>query len=146
MMGNFLCFKSGQTNATGMKSPALTWTGAPAGTMSFAVSLDDKDAAPHWIICNLPPDTTSLAAGYPMTPPAGAQQSNSWYGPGAGDVHRYEYKVWALKVAQLPGGCTNMSSANAKRTLINMTLPANAIASATVTACGSTSAGCSDCR
>lgn len=53
-------------------SPPLAWRDAPAGTRSFALIVDDPDApdpaAPkrvwvHWVLYNLPPDTTSLAEG-----------------------------------------------------------------------------------
>ena len=49
-------------------SPQLTWTGAPAGTRSYAVTVYDPDAPTgsgfwHWAVANLPADTTSLPEG-----------------------------------------------------------------------------------
>jgi phosphatidylethanolamine-binding protein len=49
-------------------SPALSWSGAPAGTKSFAVMMYDPDAPTgsgwwHWVAFNLPPTVTSLARG-----------------------------------------------------------------------------------
>ena len=51
-------------------SPSLSWSGAPAGTKSFALTVYDPDAPTgsgwwHWVVVNLPPTTTSLpkAAG-----------------------------------------------------------------------------------
>src|ERR1700730_2301257 len=46
-------------------SPALSWSGAPAGTKSFAINMLDPDAPTgsgwwHWVVFNIPPDTTSL--------------------------------------------------------------------------------------
>src|SRR5277367_3829230 len=46
-------------------SPALSWSGAPSGTKSFALSIFDPDAPTgsgwwHWVAFNLPPGTTSL--------------------------------------------------------------------------------------
>ena len=46
-------------------SPALAWSHAPAGTKSFAVIMDDPDAASgrggnHWIGYDIPPTVTSL--------------------------------------------------------------------------------------
>ena len=53
------------------KSPPLAWTGAPEGTKSFAIVVDDPDAmtlekgitAPrvHWVIWNIPSEATELA-------------------------------------------------------------------------------------
>jgi Raf kinase inhibitor-like YbhB/YbcL family protein len=47
-------------------SPALAWTLAPAGTKSFAVIMDDPDAASgignnHWIAYDIPGSATTLA-------------------------------------------------------------------------------------
>src|SRR5712672_3436134 len=49
-------------------SPALSWSGAPSGTKSFAITMYDPDAPTgsgwwHWVAFNIPPATTSLAAG-----------------------------------------------------------------------------------
>lgn len=49
-------------------SPQLTWTGAPAGTRSYAVTVYDPDAPTgsgfwHWAVANIPADTTSLPEG-----------------------------------------------------------------------------------
>jgi hypothetical protein len=53
---------------------------------------------------DIPVTETGLAAAIPAgaapgaPAPMGSQQSNTWYGPGAGGApHRYEYQVWALK-------------------------------------------------
>lgn len=49
-------------------SPQLSWSGAPGGTRSFAVTIYDPDAPTgsgfwHWAVANLPAGTTSLAEG-----------------------------------------------------------------------------------
>ncbi len=49
-------------------SPALSWTGAPAGAKSFALTLYDPDAPTgsgwwHWVVVNLPPATSGPAKG-----------------------------------------------------------------------------------
>src|ERR1700684_2293820 len=46
-------------------SPALSWSGAPQGTKSFALSVYDPDAPTgsgfwHWVVFHIPPDVTSL--------------------------------------------------------------------------------------
>lgn len=91
-------------------SPDLSWTGAPAGTKSFAVTCYDPDAPTdigfvHWVIFDLPGSTTSLPAGAGGSPPAGAIEGytdwgKSGYGgmaPPPGDApHRYHFTVYAL--------------------------------------------------
>lgn len=49
-------------------SPQLAWSGAPAGTKSYAVTVYDPDAPTgsgfwHWAVANVPADTTSLPEG-----------------------------------------------------------------------------------
>src|SRR5258708_24421269 len=46
-------------------SPPLSWSGAPSGTKSFAVTIYDPGAPTgsrwwHWVALNIPPATTSL--------------------------------------------------------------------------------------
>jgi Raf kinase inhibitor-like YbhB/YbcL family protein len=91
-------------------SPPLEWSAAPAGTQSIAVLCDDPDAPSgdfvHWVLFNLPPDTTQLAPGVPRdaTLPNGAIQGVNDYQevgyngpcPPRGQKHRYYYKVFAL--------------------------------------------------
>jgi Raf kinase inhibitor-like YbhB/YbcL family protein len=103
------------------QSPALAWSGAPAGTKSFAVTMFDPYRPPtsgwwHWIIYDIPAGTTALArgAGTPGSAalPAGAQQGKPdgdapeahYYGPcpDAGDPpHHYTITVYALSVDHL---------------------------------------------
>jgi Raf kinase inhibitor-like YbhB/YbcL family protein len=52
----------------GGMSPPLTWSGAPAGTQSFAITMYDPDANggrgfSHWVFYNIPASVTSLAQG-----------------------------------------------------------------------------------
>jgi Raf kinase inhibitor-like YbhB/YbcL family protein len=95
-------------------SPALSWSGAPQNTKSFAVTLFDPDAPTghgfwHWTVFNLPASTTELAAGTGNRPPGTAiQAKNDWgttgYGgpcPPSGSTHRYVLTVWALNVEHL---------------------------------------------
>jgi Raf kinase inhibitor-like YbhB/YbcL family protein len=94
-------------------SPPLAWTGAPAGTKSFALVVDDPDApdpaAPkttwvHWVLYDLPAGATGLADGVaPAALPAGAREGvNDWKRTGWGGPcppigrHRYFFKLFAL--------------------------------------------------
>jgi Raf kinase inhibitor-like YbhB/YbcL family protein len=100
-------------------SPAMTWTGAPAGAQSFAVVLHDLTMNfTHWVIWNIPASVTTLAADIPKmampSMPAGAQQASfgameGYAGPGAcGNV--YEFTVYALSVPTFsPTQATNQS-------------------------------------
>jgi Raf kinase inhibitor-like YbhB/YbcL family protein len=101
-------------------SPALSWSGAPAATKSFAVTVYDPDAPTgsgwwHWVIVNIPPSETSLAknAGDPKSAlaPKGSLQSRTDFGtpgyggpcPPKGDKpHRYVFTVFAVDVDTLP--------------------------------------------
>ena len=99
-------------------SPALAWSGAPAGTKSFALLVHDPDAPTgsgwwHWVLYNIPAVTSSLPAGagdaQKSLLPAGAVQGrtdfgNSGYGgpcPPPGKPHHYYFRLYALKVAKL---------------------------------------------
>jgi Raf kinase inhibitor-like YbhB/YbcL family protein len=94
-------------------SPALSWSDAPTGTKSFALLVDDPDApdprAPrttwvHWVLYNLPPDTSALAEGVesPALPRGTREGVNDWKRPGYNGPcppvgrHRYFHKLYAL--------------------------------------------------
>jgi len=101
-------------------SPALNWSGAPAGTQSYAVTVYDPDAPTgsgwwHWVVFNIPANAKGLAknAGVAQSAlmPTGSIQSRTDYGkpgyggpcPPIGDKpHRYTFTVHALKVDKLP--------------------------------------------
>jgi Raf kinase inhibitor-like YbhB/YbcL family protein len=99
-------------------SPALAWSGLPAGTRSLALVVDDPDApdprAPkmtwvHWVLYDLPPGADGLPeAVTPSTLPAGTREGiNDWKRTGWGGPcppigrHRYFFKLYALD-AELP--------------------------------------------
>jgi hypothetical protein len=90
-------------------SPAFRWSGAPAGTKTFALIADDPDAPArtwvHWVLFNLPAATQLLPEAVPKTESAagGVQGRNDFgkigYGgpcPPPGHPHRYFFKLYAL--------------------------------------------------
>jgi Raf kinase inhibitor-like YbhB/YbcL family protein len=96
------------------QSPPLSWSGAPAATRSFAITfVDDDVVATKWAIWDVPPTATSIPGNISQTsmPPEvpGASQLGSlghtgYYGPGVPPPpHTYEFVLWALDVATLPG-------------------------------------------
>ncbi|HEU4685309.1 MAG TPA: YbhB/YbcL family Raf kinase inhibitor-like protein [Nitrospira sp.] len=94
-------------------SPPLAWSDVPAGAKSLALIVEDPDApdpaAPkmtwvHWVLYNLPPDSSGLSEGI-KTLPAGTKEGvNSWKRTGYGGPcppigrHRYFHKLYALDV------------------------------------------------
>jgi Raf kinase inhibitor-like YbhB/YbcL family protein len=127
-------------------SPALAWSGAPAGTRSLALTVYDPDAPTgsgwwHWTVVNIPDTARSLPAGAGSTAPAGlpkgAVQGRTDFGkpgwggpcPPAGDKpHRYVFTLWALKVDKLD------LTAEASGAMVGFNLHANALGTATMTA------------
>lgn len=94
-------------------SPPLSWSNAPAGTVSFALIVDDPDApdpaAPkrvwvHWLLYNLLPDVTELAEGAGNREPAAPARhavtdanSTGYHGPCPPiGTHRYFFRLSAL--------------------------------------------------
>ena len=128
------------------QSPALRWSGAPAGTQSFAVTAYDPDAPTgsgwwHWVVVNIPASTTVLApdagAAGNAKLPAGASHVRIDYGvsawggacPPEGDApHRYIFTVHALKVPRLD------LPADATAALAGFMINANSLGKATLTA------------
>jgi Raf kinase inhibitor-like YbhB/YbcL family protein len=94
-------------------SPPLAWSGAPAGTKSFVLVVDDPDApdprAPrmtwvHWLLYNLPATAQTLPEGVKGAAlPTGTKEGrNDWKRTGYGGPcppigrHRYFHKLYAL--------------------------------------------------
>ena len=92
-------------------SPRIEWTGAPDGTKSFALIVDDPDApdpaAPkrvwvHWVLYNLPTDADHLDEAVKVLPPGTLEGTNDWNRTGYGGPcppigrHRYFFKLHAL--------------------------------------------------
>lgn len=95
-------------------SPPLVWQGAPAGTKSFALIIEDPDAPSgtfrHWAVYDIPGDRTQLPEGAGNGASKLKQGVNdfgdaSYDGPqppaGHG-VHHYHFRLAALDVETLP--------------------------------------------
>jgi len=129
-------------------SPSLSWTGAPTGTKSFAITNYDPDAPTgsgwwHWVVFNIPVATTSLPknAGDVKAKlmPDGAVQSRTDFGVGGwggpcpppdGKSHRYIFTVFAVDVDQLPYA----KDENAMAALVGFALHFHTLDKATLTA------------
>lgn len=96
-------------------SPPLAWTGAPMGTRSLALVIDDPDApdprAPkttwvHWVVFGIPHEATGIPEDARTNGlPAGAREGiNDWKRVGYGGPcppigrHRYFHKLYALDI------------------------------------------------
>jgi len=92
------------TCAAANVNPPLLFRGAPAGTKSLALIVDDPDAPgglfTHWLVWNIDPTMTTI--GERSVPKGAAQGTNDFgnvrYGgpcPPSG-THRYFFRVFAL--------------------------------------------------
>ena len=126
-------------------SPQLSWSGAPQGTVAYAVFAYDPDAPTgsgwwHWQVVNIPAEVTSIATGAGKADskvlPKGSMQIENDYGvaafggacpPQGHGVHRYQFTVYALsKKLELP--------VNASGALTGYMVKANSLASSTIEA------------
>nr|WP_113866448.1 YbhB/YbcL family Raf kinase inhibitor-like protein [Brenneria salicis]NMN91464.1 hypothetical protein [Brenneria salicis ATCC 15712 = DSM 30166]RBP62686.1 hypothetical protein DES54_11523 [Brenneria salicis ATCC 15712 = DSM 30166]RLM30654.1 kinase inhibitor [Brenneria salicis ATCC 15712 = DSM 30166] len=124
-------------------SPQLSWSGAPDGTRSFAITAYDPDAPTgsgwwHWNAVNIPASVTSveLGASGNGTMPEGTIEITNDYGaagfggacPPPGEVHRYIFTVHALSTEQLE------LPENPSNALVGFMIGANKIQSTRITA------------
>lgn len=94
-------------------NPPLSWTGVPADAESLALIVDDPDVPvssvpsgvfDHWIVFNIPPTATGIAASSAAQGTYGANGSGAaaYTGPCPPDKeHRYFFRLYALD-ATLP--------------------------------------------
>jgi Raf kinase inhibitor-like YbhB/YbcL family protein len=104
----------------GNMSPALQWSGAPAGTKSFVVTVFDPDVPEtgsgwwHWVVYDLPANVNSLPKGagaeHSSVLPGGTQQgrtdlgNDAYHGPcpdKGQPPHHYKFTIYALSVEKL---------------------------------------------
>ena len=85
-------------------NPPLNWSGAPPGTKSLAVIVDDSSApitpSIYWLVFDIPPGATDIQEG---SLPTGARQALNSAGTAtydapcpAGRRHAYRFTVYAL--------------------------------------------------
>jgi Raf kinase inhibitor-like YbhB/YbcL family protein len=102
-------------------SPPLNWTGAPAGTKTYVLIVEDQNALnfTHWVIFNLPSNQTVLdeAVSPKGVLPKGAAQGKNDFGavgyggpcPPSGS-HRYVFHLYALDTSlALSAGATKQA-------------------------------------
>lgn len=89
------------------RAPHFSWSGAPAGTKSFALTCIDPDAPSgdfvHWIVYDIPVSVSSLPPEGPL--PKDSKVLSNDFGekmykgpcPPSG-IHRYFFTVYALNV------------------------------------------------
>jgi Raf kinase inhibitor-like YbhB/YbcL family protein len=90
-------------------SPPLAWSGAPAGTKSFVLVVDDPDAPGgtfgHWAAFDIAPAAVGLAAGYGAGRPGDRfREARNDFGqsgyrgpcPPPGPVHHYHFRLLAI--------------------------------------------------
>jgi len=98
-------------------SPQLKWDNVPEGTRAFAMICDDPDAPmgtwDHWIVFNIPVDTTEFPEDIRLLPDGTKEGNNSWNRTGYGGPcppdreHRYMFKLYALDtVLELDDGAS----------------------------------------
>ena len=120
-------------------SPQLSWSGAPSGTQSLVLTMIDTDVKPsqwsHWIVVDLPPDTTTLARGASrLAGHARAIASNfgdRFYDgpcpPNGTGIHQYVITLWAM-----PSATTSIAG-DAKATDVSAMLARSALDHASLT-------------
>jgi Raf kinase inhibitor-like YbhB/YbcL family protein len=96
------------------ETPPISWSGAPPGTRTLALVMDDSDTpiTPYiyWIVFNISPATPDIQAN--RLPPGALQAINSrgtvgYAAPCPGHTHEYRFTVYALNTSlKLPEGAS----------------------------------------
>lgn len=92
-------------------SPELSWTNAPEGTKSFAITVYDPDAPTgsgwwHWVVFNIPASTNSFEKGVKLTKSSIVESLTDFGSTGFGGAcppkgdkaHQYIFTVYALDI------------------------------------------------
>ena len=120
-------------------SVPLSWSGAPAGTQSFALAMVDPHPVArnwvHWLVIDLPKDSTALPRALPAKKCPGRRELKNSFGAigyggpqpprGSGD-HPYVFTLYALSVPKVElgksAGLAAFQQALAGKTLATATL------------------------
>jgi Raf kinase inhibitor-like YbhB/YbcL family protein len=122
-------------------SPDLEWTSAPAGTQGYAVVFTDMtNALIHWAIWDIAANASGLPEAVEKKPdPANVSmakqvlsydgQTYGYLGPCPPNLHTYQFVVYALDTASLPG-----VTASSTRKEVEAALKQHALGSASLSA------------
>lgn len=86
-------------------SPQLSWSGAPAGTASFVLTMVDLHPVArgyvHWVVTGIGSDVSELAENAAATGlPEGALEAEVYAGPfPPSGTHDYEFTLYAVDAA-----------------------------------------------
>ena len=121
-------------------SPDLKWSGAPAGTKSYALLVHDPDAPRptgwwHWLVVNIPVTKTEFKKGEKLSMPmleTVTDFKNTGYGgacpPKGHGVHHYNFTIYALDTEKLD------VSVDTDPNEVEKIVKSHALASSTITA------------
>jgi len=94
-------------------SPQLSWSGVPAGTASFVLTMIDLHPVArgyvHWVVTGIPSEVTELVENAAATGlPEGAQEARVYAGPfPPSGTHDYEFTLYAVGgAADVPAKAT----------------------------------------
>jgi Raf kinase inhibitor-like YbhB/YbcL family protein len=112
----------GGTNHT----PSLDWTGAPQGTKSFALTVEDPDAPiaggfDHWVLYDMAPATKQLSGDAALSTGITGLSSTgktAYYGPcpPAGARHHYIFTLYALDETSV-GATSPLTAAQLRKSI-----------------------------
>ncbi|MFC0039752.1 YbhB/YbcL family Raf kinase inhibitor-like protein [Actinomadura rayongensis] len=100
----FACATYSGSDALG-RTPPLRWSGAPTGTRSFAIVMDDPDASDgayvHWVYAGIDGNRQELVEGTHLDKTVEGLNTGKKVGyrppcPPKGERHRYRFTIYAL--------------------------------------------------
>lgn len=91
-------------------APTLIWENVPAGTLGFALLMNDLDAPVsggfhHWVVYNIPVAVRTLEGNASFEEGTTSMNTHAYFGPcppPTGQLHHYIFTLYALKVDHVP--------------------------------------------